>query len=205
MDVIDRDNITRDEFVESFTVNILKSPAAGSGMNEIFFSNGLFSFASITLSAEIECLPGFVGETCVPICSTGPCSNNGTCLPSGAGGFTCVCSGDYTGDTCQNRIDHCQGVDCNNNGTCVDGDQSFTCLCQQRFTGQLCDIIIDPAIPGNSTLMIPDNASGINHNTLYTALGTTFGGILVLVILAASCFFVAFLRKKNGKHSECSN
>ena len=131
-----------DEFIELFIINIFMNVAAGSGMTETFHLGSFFLFASITLSFEVECLPGFVGETCVPICSTGPCSNNGTCLPSGAGGFTCVCSGDYTGDTCQNRIDDCQGVDCNNNGTCVDGDQSFTCLCQQGFTGQLCDTTI---------------------------------------------------------------
>ena len=43
--------------------------------------------ANIGLSFEVECSPGFAGESCVPDCSTDPCSNNGTCLQSVSGFF----------------------------------------------------------------------------------------------------------------------
>ena len=159
MDVIDRDDESRDEFVESFTVDISSTTlAAGSGMSSTFFINGLFRFASISLSFEVECLPGFVRETCVPICSTGHYH------------------GDDTGDTYQKGTDSCQGVECSNNGSCVDGDQSFTCLCQQGFTGQLCDTKFDfsttlDEMSGKTTLR-PSNVIATTSNMPDSTIAT---------------------------------
>ena len=110
---------------------------AGHPMTPAIALVGNFGIANTSLSFEVECLPGFVGETCVSICSTDPCSNNGTCLQS-ASGFTCTCVGDFTGETCETRINDCQDVDCND-GTCVDGVQSFSCQCEEGFTGQFCE------------------------------------------------------------------
>ena len=126
--MIDQDDVflNDDDVVDAFPMDIQPSMvAAGGGMTEVISHMGIFEIANIGLSFEVECLPGFVGESCVPVCSTDPCSNNGTCLQS-VSGFTCACRGDFTGETCETRINDCQDVDCNN-GTCVDGALSFTC------------------------------------------------------------------------------
>ena len=137
--MVDRDesDYLPHELVDAFFMDIERSlVAAGGGMTEVISLPGLYMIANIGLSFEVECLPGFAGESCVPVCSTDPCSNKGTCLQS-VGGFTCSCRGDFTGETCETRINDCQDVDCSN-GTCVDGVQSFTCQCDPGFTGESC-------------------------------------------------------------------
>ena len=100
----------------------------------------------------------------MPVCSTDPCSNNGTCLQS-VSGFTCACRGNFTGETCETRINDCQDVDCNN-GTCVDGVLSFTCQCDPGFTGDFCEErIITPTLP--------DSAMTTPHDSPITALPDT--------------------------------
>ena len=138
--MIDQDDalLNDDDVVDAFPMDIQPSMvAAGGGMTEVISHMGIFEIANIELSFEVECLPGFVGESCVPDCSTDPCSNNGTCLES-VRGFTCACRGDFTGETCETRISDCQDVDCND-GTCVDGVLSFTCQCDPGFTGDFCE------------------------------------------------------------------
>ena len=99
--MIDSDfHFSTDEVVDAFLVDIEPSMiAAGGGMTEVMSQTGIFGIANTTLSFEMECLPGFVGESCVPVCSTDPCSNNGTSLQC-VSGFTCACRGDFTGGTC---------------------------------------------------------------------------------------------------------
>ena len=168
--MLDHDRVGSDEVVDAFLVDIeLSMVAAGSGMTEVILLPGIFEIANIGLSFEVECLPGFVGESCVPVCSTDPCSNNGACLQS-VSGFTCTCRGDFTGETCETRINDCQDVDCNN-GTCVDGVLSFTCQCDPGFTGDFCE-------------RRGMNSSNSSSNVGAVA-GAVVGSIVVLVIAAA--------------------
>ena len=191
------------DFVELFAANIEPSIAAGSGMTRVFSLSGIFGIANTTLSFEVECLPGFVGESCVPVCSTDPCSNNGACLQS-VSGFTCTCRGDFTGETCETRINDCQDVDCNN-GTCVDGVLSFTCQCDQSFTGDFCEVIIssDPTIAteegefstissnpttGSDEKKFGTISSNLTIGSVYTTphginIAGVVGGVLVGIIL----------------------
>ena len=186
--MIDRDgafNPSGDEFVDAFLIDISQSMiAAGSGMTEVMALTGIFEIANTTLSFEVECLPGFVGESCVPVCSTDPCSNNGTCLQS-VSGFTCVCRGNFTGETCETRINDCQDVDCND-GTCMDG---VACQCDPGFTGEFCERRITTA-----GMTINDVTTGSNSGTMGNSnsssnvgavAGAVVGSIVGLVIAAA--------------------
>ena len=126
-------------------------------------SIGRFSFATIELSFQLECLPGFFGEECLNICDPSPCNNGSLCEPDDAGNFTCTCEGDFTGRSCDVTIDDCLNVNCNN-GTCVDGVGTFTCECEAGYTGQFCEEMlmiipttsiattIEDVVPAQSTL-----------------------------------------------------
>ena len=156
---------------------------AGSGKTELASFIGRFGFANVTLSFEVECLPGFAGESCVPVCSTDPCNNNGTCLES-VSGFTCACRGDFTGETCETRINDCQDVDCND-GTCVDGVMSFTCQCDPGFTGESCEEGITTG-PGST----------INIGVM---IGVILGVVLVLTLVIILSIALAVQRFRRSK------
>ena len=101
--MIDIERITND-FIDSFSID-LEPGTLAPGLNlERANVDGIFRSASTILSFQLECQPGFIGESCVSICTTDPCSNNGTCIQNDTG-FTCVCTGDFTGDTCETRIE----------------------------------------------------------------------------------------------------
>ena len=139
-DAIDRNagSGNDDDLIESFSID-LEPGRLAPGLNlESVIVSGRFGLASTVLSFQLECQPGFIGESCMDICTTDPCSNNRTCIQSDTG-FTCVCMGDFTGDTCETRIDNCEGVDCNS-GTCVDGVEMFTCQCDSGYSGDLCEV-----------------------------------------------------------------
>ena len=101
--MIDIDPITND-FIDSFSIDLEPGTLAPGLDLERANVDGIFRLASTVLSFQLECQPGFIGESCVSICTTDSCSNNGTCIQSDAG-FTCVCMGDFTGDTCETRIE----------------------------------------------------------------------------------------------------
>jgi len=172
-----------DDVVESFAVDV-QTQQLGSGVNTLY--NGTFGFASAGLSFEIECLPGFTGENCIAMhCSRAPCSNGGTCLQS-ASGFTCACRGDFTGETCQTRINDCQGVECND-GTCVDGVQSFTCQCQEGYTGQFCDLRTE-------------NSATVGVGAVAGAVSS--GAVLLLITVILVCLTVLYYCKRRNSSLE---
>ena len=178
-----------DEVVDPFLIDISQTMiAAGSGMTEVMSHTGIFGIANTTLSFEVECLPGFAGESCVPVCSTDPCSNNGTCLQS-VSGVTCACRGDFTGETCETRINDCQDVDCND-GTCVDGVLSFNCQCDPGFTGEFCERRITTAGMNINDVTTGSNSGKIGNSSnsssnVGAVAGAVVGSIVVLVIAAA--------------------
>lgn len=73
-DVIDIDLET--EFVDLVILNVIGIVPGGS--NSPFTYYGTFGLATMRISSELECLPGFIGRNCVPICSTNPCRNDDT-------------------------------------------------------------------------------------------------------------------------------
>ena len=205
--MLDYDPVGSDEVVDAFLVDIEPSMvAAGSGMTEVILLPGIFEIANIGLSFEVECLPGFVGESCVPVCNTDPCSNNGTCLQS-VSGFTCACRGDFTGETCETRINDCQDVNCND-GTCVDGVLFFTCQCDPGFTGDFCEDGITTSVTttvttppdGITTMTTPPDGttSSIVDATLIGVVAGTVVGVVLLVAILIIAICVICIKVASG-------
>ena len=193
----------QDDFIESFAIDINQIGLLAGEVTEAMIFTGIFGFANTTLSFEMECLPGFVGEFCVPDCSTDPCSNNGTCLQS-VSGIICECRGDFTGETCETMIDDCQDVDCND-GTCVDGVQSFACLCEPGFTGDFCGERETTAITTISTTTATsgdDNIADINTNVVTMAVAVAGGVIAIFLIIIVTLILLILCRQRKGSSSK---
>lgn len=58
------------------------------------------------------CPPLFNGTFCekaINGCNNNPCQNNGACVPMN-GGYSCICTKDYTGPNCERQRSSCGGV-----------------------------------------------------------------------------------------------
>lgn len=91
-----------------------------------------------------KCPEGFTGskehylcDAEVNLCYSDPCANGGNCVRR-EGGYTCVCTAEFTGSNCETRVDslpscsleHCEGGSCHNSkGT---AHPSYTSTCQLR-------------------------------------------------------------------------
>ena len=117
VNVVESSVFRRSLLVDSFAIDMAAETYV-PGTSQLVNVAGTFQLASTVLRIGVECQPGFIGESCVPIdtCTTDSCSNNGICIQNDTG-FTCVCMCDFTGDTCETRIDNCEGVDCNSGTT----------------------------------------------------------------------------------------
>lgn len=95
-------------------------------------------------------------------CSQVPCKNSGECSskietidqfrhysidsfiftsPSVRQVFKCTCTGDYTGETCEEPLNKCQNNPCKNQGVCSirGSDGSFVCQCTAGWKGATCE------------------------------------------------------------------
>ena len=208
MDVIDRDSGNADELVDVFLVP-LPPPDIMAGANTTTPQqySGRFGIATIELSFELECLPGYFGEECLNstvICDPSPCDNGGVCSPDATNGFTCTCVGDFTGRSCDMTIDDCLNVNCNN-GTCVDGVGTFTCECEAGYTGQFCEQLVMTAIPSpspnsilNSTLnSTPSLTTSSSPSSNVGVVMGVVGGVVFALLITFITIVVLFLVVKH--------
>ncbi|KAJ0008999.1 hypothetical protein NQD34_016414 [Periophthalmus magnuspinnatus] len=97
------------------------------------------------------CPSGFSGDYCevnMDTCQPNPCLHGGTCSNHGLA-FTCQCSGNFTGFTCNETLNlsPCAGRPCANGGICVgQSDGTFKCTCQKWFTGPTCSLQHRPRV-----------------------------------------------------------
>uniref|UniRef100_A0A8C9TA93 Slit homolog 3 (Drosophila) n=1 Tax=Scleropages formosus TaxID=113540 RepID=A0A8C9TA93_SCLFO len=89
------------------------------------------------------CPAGFEGQRCEvnpDDCEDNDCENNSTCV-DGINNYTCLCLPNYTGDLCDEVIDHCApGFDpCQNDGKCVPLPRGYRCECPPGYVGQNCE------------------------------------------------------------------
>ncbi|CAG9855886.1 unnamed protein product [Phyllotreta striolata] len=96
--------------------------------------------------AVCKCKEGFIGSRCQLLpCDYRPCPDTKICLNtfednSTRDSYFCVCPEGYTGDNCEERINHCLISPCLNNGVCVNGFTNYTCNCSSMFYGSHCEI-----------------------------------------------------------------
>ena len=96
----------------------------------------------------LEYIHGIVSEhdACI---GENPCLNGGTCMDT-YHGYSCECSSEFVGKTCETRqdmTDECWGNDCSPNSSCkVDetNDKGYKCVCDEDYEGETCQILTNP-------------------------------------------------------------
>jgi hypothetical protein len=74
-------------------------------------------------------------------CSSGPCQNGGTCTKISTTEFTCQCSLQWSGTTCEVDIGPCSSGPCQHGGTCTTiSTTEFTCECLLHSSGPTCEV-----------------------------------------------------------------
>ena len=101
-------------------------------------------------------------------CQVNPCKNGAECsfriarsdsfvshvagdsiytAPHASVEFSCACTDDFTGPTCEIPRGGCDDQPCANGGTCVANGASYTCQCSRLFSGRNCESAIDQCQP----------------------------------------------------------
>ena len=80
-----------------------------------------------------QCPPRYTGHNCesyIPLCDSGPCQNNATCVDSEqTQTFHCKCDEGFVGTFCETDVDYCADNNCTNDSVCTDGKTAYTCEC----------------------------------------------------------------------------
>jgi len=95
--------------------------------------------------SDISFQKDFIDAVIANPCTGDPCENGGKCELNSAGGYTCHCIDDYSGDTCSldlKMIDDCANQPCQNGGICEDNIGGYTCTCQEGFYGDSCENVL---------------------------------------------------------------
>nr|KAF6482134.1 slit guidance ligand 3 [Molossus molossus] len=91
-----------------------------------------------------SCPLGFEGQRCEinpDDCEDNDCENNATCV-DGINNYVCVCPPNYTGELCDEVIDHCvPGLNlCQHEAKCISLDKGFRCECLPGYSGKVCEV-----------------------------------------------------------------
>ncbi|KAB0349166.1 hypothetical protein FD754_014023 [Muntiacus muntjak] len=91
-----------------------------------------------------SCPLGFEGQRCEinpDDCEDNDCENSATCV-DGVNNYVCVCPPNYTGELCDEVIDHCvPGMNlCQHEAKCISLDREFRCECLPGYSGKLCEV-----------------------------------------------------------------
>ena len=147
--VVDKDNGTQDDLVDTFTIllgGILQiNSASAAGLT--FSIRGNHNHGIISLTAKVYCAPLHYGGQCqfVDACErfNQSCNGNGQCTNEELL-FICNCNPGYTGIDCGINIDDCEDENCSSgNGRCIDEINSYHCECAPGFSGTNCETNID--------------------------------------------------------------
>ncbi|ELW66247.1 Slit like protein 3 protein [Tupaia chinensis] len=97
-----------------------------------------------------SCPLGFEGQRCEinpDDCEDNDCENNATCV-DGINNYVCVCPPNYTGELCDEVIDHCvpERNLCQHEAKCISLDKGFRCECVPGYSGKLCETDNDDCV-----------------------------------------------------------
>uniref|UniRef100_U3ICD8 FAT atypical cadherin 2 n=1 Tax=Anas platyrhynchos platyrhynchos TaxID=8840 RepID=U3ICD8_ANAPP len=113
-----------------------------------------------------------IKQCCSPTgaCSSNPCLNNGMCSETHGGGYTCICSGLFSGERCELGDSPCDSKPCLHGGTCVLSG-SIHCICPSDYQGDYCtQPIITPAIVPTQWAVGPEEIAEIVAGVLGVAI-----------------------------------
>ncbi|XP_031572747.1 fibropellin-1-like isoform X2 [Actinia tenebrosa] len=79
------------------------------------------------------CIPGRSSNPC----DSNPCKNGGVCKSMSEGTFSCECTNDWKGVTCEEPV--CTDDYCQNNGICEARNHKPYCICQNGYYGPRCE------------------------------------------------------------------
>ncbi|KAF8767201.1 Fat-like cadherin-related tumor suppressor [Argiope bruennichi] len=98
--------------------------------------NGNTAVATLNRFKKVELHCGVLLD--LGVCSSQPCMNGGTCIPTNSG-FSCQCLSRYQGSHCEIDLDPCASNPCLNGGMCHNVDHKFICTCSSGITGPRCE------------------------------------------------------------------
>ena len=111
-------------------------PCNGFGTCRLNSLNGTEGYTCFCFLDE-----GRYGPRCEKdICNPNECHNGGTCAPKSTSfGFTCTCPVGYTGELCEERINHCEDKHCLNDAVCENKLNTAICHCAIGYYGETCE------------------------------------------------------------------
>ncbi|KAK3791911.1 hypothetical protein RRG08_026813, partial [Elysia crispata] len=98
------------------------------------------------------CCGNYEGAGCEKFnpCLSNPCGRRGQCEQDDEDPekFSCECSLEYYGTTCQHKRENlCDVIKCQNNGTCVGNSTHFLCECPDGLSGSHCEVDLNDCSP----------------------------------------------------------
>ncbi|CAF93511.1 unnamed protein product, partial [Tetraodon nigroviridis] len=96
------------------------------------------------LTLMCVCPEGFEGDKCeinIDDCEDNDCENNSTCV-DGINNYTCMCSPEYTGELCEEKLDFCAPElnPCQHDSKCILTPQGYKCECPPGYVGEHCQL-----------------------------------------------------------------
>ncbi|XP_078449077.1 slit homolog 2 protein-like isoform X1 [Lampetra planeri] len=93
------------------------------------------------------CADGFEGDRCevnIDDCEDNDCENNSTCV-DGINNYTCLCTHEYTGDLCEDRVNFCTPDlnPCQHDSKCIMTLKGYKCECAPGYVGDHCEVDYD--------------------------------------------------------------
>ncbi|KAL8611658.1 hypothetical protein ACOMHN_065136 [Nucella lapillus] len=139
LDAWDKDFWTKDDHVETLSMNLSYTPAHSKREATWRSTSKGRGSSHMWLSYRFYCDENYYTHACNVYCKA---------RDDFAGHYTCVegtgkkkCMRGWTGKDCNEDINECEVRPCYHNANCTNLDGTYTCSCPQGYAGQNCDLV----------------------------------------------------------------